>query len=97
MNLIPVIIIDFYSGDILMFAYSNELCLRLTLITKLAHYYSRTNQSIWLKGEYSGNLHYVQRIYFDCDTDSLIFSVLVLGNGYSCHTLRPTCFYNLLN
>ncbi len=46
MNLIPVIIIDFYSGDILMFAYSNELCLRLTLITKLAHYYSRTNQSI---------------------------------------------------
>ncbi|PIM95748.1 Phosphoribosyl-AMP cyclohydrolase [Candidatus Hodgkinia cicadicola] len=96
LDLIPVIVIDFYSKEVIMFAYTNMLCLRLTLLTKLCHYYNRSEQSIWLKGFESGDLHLIQEIYTDCDSDTLIFSVLILGNGLACHTKRPSCFYKLL-
>ncbi|PIM96582.1 Phosphoribosyl-AMP cyclohydrolase [Candidatus Hodgkinia cicadicola] len=96
LDLIPVIVIDFYSKEVIMFAYTNMLCLRLTLLTKLCHYYSRSEQSIWLKGLEGGNSHLVQEVYTDCNSDALIFSVLILETGLACHTERPSCFYKLL-
>ncbi|XXN13869.1 MAG: phosphoribosyl-AMP cyclohydrolase [Candidatus Hodgkinia cicadicola] len=79
-----------------MLAFVNRLCLRLSLLTGIAHYYSRQRQCIWLKGVTSGNIHSVVRAYVDCDSDSLKLSVIVLGDGCSCHTLRNSCFYKLL-
>ncbi|PIM96452.1 Phosphoribosyl-AMP cyclohydrolase [Candidatus Hodgkinia cicadicola] len=96
LDLIPVIVIDFYSKEVIMFAYTNELCLRLTLVTKFCHYYNCTDQSIWMMGLESGNLHLVQQIYTNCNSDCLVFSVLILQTGLVCHTERPSCFYKLL-
>ncbi|WP_146657044.1 phosphoribosyl-AMP cyclohydrolase [Candidatus Hodgkinia cicadicola] len=57
LDLIPVIVIDFYSKEVVIFVCTNELCLRLTLITRSCHYYNRNDQFIWLKGWKSGDLH----------------------------------------
>ncbi|PIM95121.1 Phosphoribosyl-AMP cyclohydrolase [Candidatus Hodgkinia cicadicola] len=95
-DLIPVVVIDFYSKEVIMFTYTNELCLRLTLVTHFCHYYNCAGQFIWLKGCESGNLHLIQEIYTDCYSSCLIFSILILQTGLICHTERPSCFYKLL-
>ncbi|MFP3038567.1 MAG: phosphoribosyl-AMP cyclohydrolase [Candidatus Hodgkinia cicadicola] len=91
-----VVVTDFFSDRLLMVASIDELCLRLSFHTKIAHYYSCSRKTIWVKGSESGNLQLIQSVYYDCDCKSLNFRVIIMGCGRACHTLRPTCFYRQL-
>lgn len=73
--LLPVIAQDAKSGEVLMLAYMNQEALSLTLQTGLAHYYSRSRQSLWKKGETSGHFQHVKEAYLDCDSDTLLLKV----------------------
>ncbi|MGP1911950.1 MAG: phosphoribosyl-AMP cyclohydrolase [Candidatus Hodgkinia cicadicola] len=95
-SLIPVVVTDFYSKEILILSYVDELCFNLSLRTGIAHYWSRSRFCVWVKGASSGNLHIIQSIRIDCSASSLNFEVLVLGNGSSCHTKRASCFYRTI-
>jgi len=94
-GLIPAIVQDAESKDILMFAYMNEEALRLTLETKIAHYWSRSRQSLWKKGETSGHVQKVKQIYFDCDADAVLLLVTQIGGA--CHTGYRSCFYRTID
>ncbi len=91
-GLIPVIVQDYKTKDILMLAYMNEQSLLLTLQTSVMTYYSRSRQSLWIKGETSGNKQNVKHLFYDCDNDTLLFSVEQIGGG-ACHTGEYSCFY----
>ncbi|MBE0491625.1 MAG: bifunctional phosphoribosyl-AMP cyclohydrolase/phosphoribosyl-ATP diphosphatase HisIE [Sulfurospirillum sp.] len=91
--LIPAIVQDHISGDVLMLAYMNEEALKLSLQTHLAHYFSRSKQRIWKKGETSNNLQHIKEIYLDCDLDTILLKVEQDG-GVACHTGRKSCFFN---
>lgn len=93
-GLIPAIVQDADSKEVLMFAFMNEEALRLTAETKIAHYWSRSRQSLWKKGETSGHLQYVEQIYFDCDADALLLSVRQVGGA--CHNGYRSCFYRTI-
>ena len=93
-GLIPVITQDAQSGEILMLAYANQEALELSLGTGKAHYYSRSRQSLWLKGESSGHTQHIQDIRYDCDGDSLLYKVI--QTGVACHTGERSCFYRSL-
>ncbi|WP_425348908.1 phosphoribosyl-AMP cyclohydrolase [Methylocapsa aurea] len=80
-------------GEILMLAYMNAEALRLTLETGVAHYWSRSRQSLWRKGETSGQIQKIMEIRTDCDQDALLLSVEAGGDGGACHTGRRSCFY----
>jgi phosphoribosyl-AMP cyclohydrolase len=80
-------------GEILMLAYMNEEALRLTIETGLAHYWSRSRQALWRKGEASGQIQRVTEIRTDCDQDALLLTVEPGGDGGACHTGRRSCFY----
>lgn len=84
---------DAENGNVLMLAYMNAESLALTLNTGIAHYWSRSRQKLWKKGETSGNLQQVVEIRTDCDQDALWLKVKMQGAGLACHTDRPTCFY----
>ncbi|MGP1925391.1 MAG: phosphoribosyl-AMP cyclohydrolase [Candidatus Hodgkinia cicadicola] len=84
---------DFYSNEVLMLSCVDELSLKLSLRTGIAHYWSRGRSCLWVKGASSGNLHILQSVKIDCTASSLCFSVLVFGDGLTCHTKRPSCFY----
>jgi len=90
-ELIPVIVQDYISKEILMQAYMNKEALELTLKTGYMHYFSRSRNTIWKKGETSGNVQKVISLYTDCDGDSIL--ALVEQKGYACHTGNKTCFY----
>jgi len=92
-GLIAAITSDATSGEILMFAYMNEEALRLTLQTGIAHYWSRSRQKLWKKGEKSGNVQQIVEMRVDCDQDALWLKVQVAGDGVTCHTGRNSCFY----
>jgi phosphoribosyl-AMP cyclohydrolase len=92
-GLIPAIVTDVKSGDVLMFAYMNEAALTQTLTTGLAHFWSRSRGRLWMKGEESGNLLRVRDLRTDCDQDVLWLAVDVEGNGVACHTGARSCFY----
>lgn len=94
-GLIPAITQDATSGQILMQAYMNEEALRATIETGFVHYYSRSRQSLWRKGETSGNQQILRKILVDCDMDSLI--IKVDQTGPACHTGEQTCFYREIN
>jgi len=94
-GLLPVIVIDHQTNQVLMFAYTNAEALHLTLSTKQAHFYSRSRKKIWQKGEQSGNVQLVKQVYVDCDQDTLIFAVEQIGQA-ACHTGRRSCFYRVL-
>lgn len=94
-GLIPVIVQDVRSKDILMMAYANEEAIRLTQATGFAHYYSRSRKKLWKKGEESGHFQKVVRILTDCDEDSLIYEVE--QTGAACHTGYGSCFYRTLD
>ncbi|MDR2789590.1 MAG: bifunctional phosphoribosyl-AMP cyclohydrolase/phosphoribosyl-ATP diphosphatase HisIE, partial [Campylobacteraceae bacterium] len=79
------------SGEALMLAYMNEEAYNLTLQTKFAHYFSRSKQRIWKKGETSGNTQSVKEIFLDCDNDALLLKVE--QKGAACHTGNKTCFF----
>ncbi len=91
-GLIGAIVTDVQGGGVLMFAYMNREALRLTLETGEAHFWSRSRQSLWRKGETSGNRLFVKEVRTDCDQDVLWLSVKLSG-GAACHTGRRSCFY----
>ena len=93
-GLAPAVVQDAQSGEILMVAWMNADALALTLSTHLAHFWSRSRQQLWRKGETSGNTLRVQEIRVDCDADTLL--LLVQPAGPACHTGERTCFYRTL-
>lgn len=95
-SLIPVIVQDESTKEVLMLAYANERAVTLTRETGYAHYFSRSRKKIWKKGEESGNLQRVVRILIDCDEDCLLYVVVQIG-GAACHTGYRTCFYRTLD
>lgn len=94
-GLLPAIVQDYKTGDVLMLAYINELSWRKTVETGKAHYWSRSRQSLWLKGESSGHVQMIHDILVDCDADTVVFKVEQLGDA-ACHTGHRTCFYRRL-
>ncbi|UOD33797.1 phosphoribosyl-AMP cyclohydrolase [Deferribacteraceae bacterium V6Fe1] len=91
-GLVPVVVQDVVDKEVLMQAYADEQALKLTLETGFAHYYSRSRKSIWKKGETSGHLQKINKIYLDCDGDCLLYIVEQIGPA--CHTGKKTCFFN---
>ncbi len=92
-GLIACVTKDASDGQILMLAYMNAEALRLTLETGVAHYWSRSRQTLWRKGATSGQVQKVTEIRTDCDQDALLLTVEPGGNGGACHTGRRSCFY----
>ncbi|HEY2049299.1 MAG TPA: phosphoribosyl-AMP cyclohydrolase [Caulobacteraceae bacterium] len=92
-GLIAAIATDARSGEVLMLAWMNAEALALTLETGIAHYYSRSRQSLWKKGETSGQIQTVRELRVDCDQDAVLLKVEVGGDGGACHTGRRSCFY----
>jgi len=90
-GLVPVIVQEFDTNDVLMLAYMDKEALELTLSTNFAHYFSRSKQRIWKKGESSGHTQEVVEIKIDCDNDTILLKVK--QNGVACHTGRKTCFF----
>ena len=93
-GLIPVVVQDAESKEVLMLAYANEEALEKTLSTGYAHYWSRSRKKLWMKGETSGNTQKIQKVMTDCDYDTLLY--VVNQKGPACHTGKYTCFYNKL-
>jgi len=94
-ELIPVIAQDFETNEVLMLAYMNREALKLTVEKKTAHYFSRSRQKMWQKGESSGNFQIVKDIFIDCDNDTILLKVEQIG-GVACHTGRKSCFFTRL-
>jgi phosphoribosyl-AMP cyclohydrolase len=92
-GLVPCVTVDAANGDVLMFAWMNELALQRTLETGFAHYWSRSRQALWRKGESSGALQRVIELRTDCDQDVLLLRAAVADRAGTCHTGRDTCFY----
>lgn len=93
-GLIPAIVQDETSGEILMFAWMNDETVRLTLKEKSAWFWSRSRQELWHKGATSGNTLDVREVRYDCDADVLL--VKVHANGPACHTGERSCFFREL-
>lgn len=91
-GLLPAIVQDAATGKVLMLAYMNELAWEKTVETSKAHYWSRSRQKLWLKGEESGHVQKVMDIYLDCDLDAILLKVIQVG-GAACHTGHESCFY----
>lgn len=91
-GLIPVVVQDAGSKEVLMLAYANEEALKKTLSTGYAHYWSRSRKKLWMKGETSGHTQKIKRVLADCDYDTLLY--LVEQKGPACHTGKYTCFHN---
>lgn len=93
-GLLPVIAQDAENGNVLMLAYMNELAWDKTIETGKAHYWSRSRQKLWMKGEESGHVQLVRQIFIDCDSDTILLKVEQLG-GAACHTGFESCFHRL--
>jgi phosphoribosyl-AMP cyclohydrolase len=91
-GLVPAIVQDAASLEVLMLAFMNPEAWDLTLKTGEAHYYSRSRRKVWRKGETSGHVQRVKEIYLDCDQDTLLLKVEQVG-GAACHTGYRSCFY----
>lgn len=91
-GLIPAIIQDVKSNEVLMMAYMNKASLEKTLETGKTCFWSRSRRKFWTKGETSGNVQLVNEILYDCDADTLLIKVEQVGVG-ACHTGNRTCFY----
>jgi phosphoribosyl-AMP cyclohydrolase len=92
--LIPAIVQDSTSKEVLMLAYMNPESLQLTLSTGKATYWSRSRSELWVKGETSGHFQHVQAISLDCDGDALLLEVI--QTGVACHTGEQSCFHTPL-
>ncbi len=95
-GLIPAIVTDATSGEVLMFAWMNAEALAATIETRVAHFWSRSRAKLWKKGEDSGNTLSVVEARVDCDQDVLWLKVDVAGAGVACHTGARSCFYRTL-
>ncbi len=93
-GLLTAVVTDAGSGEVLMVAFMNEEALAMTRETGFAHFWSRSRQSLWQKGETSGNVLKVERILVDCDQDALV--VQAIPAGPACHTGARSCFYRHL-
>ena len=93
-ELLPVIVQDNANGEVLMMAYMNKQALELSLSTRIAHYFSRSKQRIWKKGESSGHIQSIHSFNLDCDNDTLL--IKVTQEGVACHTGRRSCFFTEL-
>lgn len=93
-NLLPVIVQDSGSNEVLMMAFMNQEALELSLKSKYAHYYSRTKERLWKKGESSGHTQKILSFNIDCDHDTLL--IKVEQEGVACHTGRKSCFFTNL-
>lgn len=94
-GLIPVIIQDYKTNEILMLAYMNKEAFRLTLKEKRTWFFSRSRKKLWPKGETSGNIQTVKEILVDCDADTIL--IKVEQSGFACHTGKRSCFYRKVN
>ena len=92
-GLIPAVIQDDVSGEVLMVGFMNEEALELTKTTGFATFFSRTRNTLWMKGETSGNRLEVRKMLTDCDDDTVLLRVSRLGEGNVCHTGHRTCFF----
>ncbi len=95
-GLMPCIAVDHQSGQVLMLAWVNAAALEAALSSGFAHYWSRSQNRLWKKGETSGALQRIVEIRTDCDQDALIYRVAVADPAGTCHTGRPSCFYRTL-
>jgi phosphoribosyl-AMP cyclohydrolase len=95
-GLVPAIVQDAETKEVLMMAYMNSKSWEATLATGKATYWSRSRQSLWMKGESSGNVQLVKNIFIDCDNDTILLQVEQLG-GAACHTGHKSCFYRKLD
>ncbi len=91
-GLVPAIIQDAASGEILMLGFMNQEAWEKTQTSGRVHFYSRTRQKLWCKGETSGHVQLVKEIYVDCDDDAVLVKVEQVG-GAACHTGYRSCFY----
>ena len=94
-GLIAAVTTDATTGEVLMLAWMNAEALRLTLDTGEAHYYSRSRQTLWKKGETSGQIQRVAELRIDCDQDAVWLKVHVQGDGGACHVGFRSCFYRV--
>ena len=92
-GLVTAVVADSRDNEILMLGHMNDEALKLTIETGIAHYWSRSRNKLWKKGETSGNLQTVDEIRIDCDQDAIILKVRVSGSDATCHTGRRSCFY----
>jgi phosphoribosyl-AMP cyclohydrolase len=90
-GLLPAIVQDHKTGEVLMLAYMNRESLRRTLESKKTCFWSRSRKKFWVKGETSGNYQFVRSICYDCDKDALLIRVRQVG--VACHTGNQSCFY----
>jgi phosphoribosyl-AMP cyclohydrolase len=95
-GLVPAVIQDADTGEVLMVGFMNDQALDRTRETGFATFFSRTRGKLWTKGETSGNRLQVVRLLVDCDEDSLLVQVRRLGDGNVCHTGERTCFFKEL-
>ena len=95
-GLAPAVIQDDISGELLMLGFMNREALDMTLRSGFVTFYSRTRQTLWTKGETSGNRLQVISALTDCDRDTILFRVRVLGEGKVCHTGSRSCFTQVL-
>jgi len=90
-GLVPAVVQDFQTGEVLMLGFMNRLAWEKTLETKLATFWSRSRNELWIKGATSGNTQAVKEIWVDCDNDSVVLKVE--QKGAACHTGHRSCFY----
>ncbi len=95
-GLVPAIIQDHSTGDVLMLGYMNQEALEKTVETGKACFYSRSRDKLWIKGETSGHVQKVKEIFIDCDRDTILVKVDQVG-GAACHTGYRSCFYQKLD
>ena len=93
-GLIPAVIQDAGTAEVLMVGFMNEEALALTRKTGFATFFSRTRNTLWMKGETSGNRLLVRQVLLDCDEDTVLFKVRREGEGNVCHLNRVSCFFN---
>lgn len=93
-GLVPVVVQDYTTRDVLMLAYANKEAAQKTIETGYGHYWSRSRKKLWKKGETSGHFQKVNDVRVDCDQDTLLY--LVDQTGVACHTGEKTCFYRQL-
>jgi phosphoribosyl-ATP pyrophosphohydrolase/phosphoribosyl-AMP cyclohydrolase len=96
-SLVPAVVQDASSNEVLMVGFMNEEALRRTGETGFATFFSRSRGRLWTKGETSGNRMQVVQMLVDCDEDTVLLRVKVLGDGRACHTGERTCFFRELS
>jgi phosphoribosyl-AMP cyclohydrolase / phosphoribosyl-ATP pyrophosphohydrolase len=94
-GLLPAIVQEASDGTVLMLAYMNHEALTMTLSTGYAHFWSRSRQTLWKKGETSGNMQRVEAVHYDCDSDAILIQVTQIN--VACHTGQRSCFYRTID